>query len=160
MKKSTKIVLGSVAGLVLISGIASASGEGDTAGKPNDRAAVQPSAEVNDEPKADTEKPKAEKTEKAQSQADQFRACIQKTGMVAEKTGGMHVTKVLGAAQGETFALAEVWTNYVGGMMGGDAPKGKVLASAFAGCYKSADGKSGLVTVYDANGEILSNGNY
>lgn len=158
MKKSTKIVLGTVAGFVLIGGCGAAMSGSDTEAKPNDRAAVQPSDNAGKETASSTSRPK--ETEKPKSQADDFRACIQKTGMVAEKTGGTHVTKVLGAAQGETIALAEVWTNYTGGLMGGDAPKGKVLASAFASCYKSADGKSGLVTVYDVNGEILANGNY
>ncbi|QKY78588.1 hypothetical protein SEA_DRYAD_50 [Streptomyces phage Dryad] len=142
------------AGLVAVAVIGSAVGGGDD--KPKES---KPAPTVAAQPKAAA---KASEPPPGQIAADQFRECIQRTGMVAEKTGGTHVTKVQGTDTGSgPILIAEVWTNYVGGMFGPDAAKGKVLASAFATCYKLDPGEGpGLVTVYDANGEILANGNY
>lgn len=156
MKKSTKIVLGSVAGVVLIAGISSAAGGSDESAKPNDRAAIQPSAKPNDEPTtSSTSRPKA-KVQK--TQAEEFVACVKESGTPSEKAAVEHVTKVTGADKTNDIAdLAEIFTDYSGDLMSGDASKGKLLASAFTSCYKS---DNGLVTVYNKDGEILSNGNF
>ena len=158
MRVSKKTVVASAIGLVAFIAIGSAAaGGGDSSptvtSKPTPTKVAAPERTKTE---GDTNPPPA------QIAADQFRECIQRTGMVAEKTGGTHVTKVLGTDTGSgPILIAEVWTNYVGGMFGPDAPKGKILASAFATCYKLDPGEGpGLVTIYDANGEILANGNY
>ncbi|WP_331283973.1 hypothetical protein [Streptomyces sp. H39-S7] len=52
---------------------------------------------------------------------------------------------------------AQIHTDCAGDIMSDDAGKGELIASAFAD-WK--DSKNGLVTVYNASGELLSNGNY
>lgn len=151
MKKSTKIVLGAVAGFVLIGGCGAAMSGSDEAAKPNDRAAVQ----TDDEPAKESEasEPKVEKT-----QAEEFVACVNKAGTPGEKDAAKHVTKVTGADKtNDILDSAEIFTDYAGSMMTGDANKGKLLASAFASCYKS---ENGLVTVYNKDGELLGNGQF
>jgi hypothetical protein len=59
--------------------------------------------------------------------------------------------------QNDILDSAEVFTDYSGGLLGPHAGDGKLIASAFASCY---DSENGLVTVYDKNGEVLSNGNF
>lgn len=154
MKKSTKIVLGSIAGIVFIGGCGAAMGDGDTEAKPNDRAAVQPS----DEPKDEAPKKESPKAEVQKTQAEEFVACVNKAGTPGEKDAAKHVTKVTGADKtNDILDSAEIFTDYAGSMMTGDSNKGKLLASAFASCYKS---ENGLVTVYNKDGELLSNGNF
>ena len=146
MNKTLKIILGTAVGIVLATGCTVTTEPLDA--EPNDRAGVQESKKA--------EKPKPSSTFK--TQADEFRACIQKTGMAPERAAGTHITKVIGADdKNDILDTAEIWTNYTGGMLGDDAGKGKILAAAFAGCYKS---KNGMVTVYDANGELLATGQY
>jgi hypothetical protein len=92
------------------------------------------------------------------SQARRFGDFVSRNGTPAEKAAATHVTKVQGAdEQNDVLDSAEVWTDYTGGMMGPHASDGKLIASAFAD-WK--DSRNGLVTVYDAEGEILSNGNF
>ncbi|WP_327707524.1 hypothetical protein [Streptomyces decoyicus] len=47
--------------------------------------------------------------------------------------------------------------DFTGGMLGPHQSEGKLIASVFADWKQS---KNGLVTRYDAQGEILSNGNF
>ncbi|MGW8375752.1 hypothetical protein [Streptomyces sp. ODS28] len=98
-----------------------------------------------------------QKAEK-QSQADQFKAYVSKNGSPAEKKAVAHVTKVQGAGeQNDVLDAADIYTDYAGGLTGAHTGEGKLLASAFAD-WK--DSENGLVTVYDKDGEILSNGNF
>lgn len=145
MKKSTKIILGMAAGFVIIAGCSSA--VNDTEAKPNDRAAVQVSGEKTEESAA----PK-------KTQAESFVACVKEAGTESEKAAADHVTKVTGADKTNGILdSAEIFTDYSGDLMSGDANKGKLLASAFASCYKS---ENGLVTVYNKDGELLGNGQF
>ncbi|KAF4405549.1 hypothetical protein CRI70_23660 [Streptomyces sp. Ru87] len=112
------------------------------------------------EKKADAEaEPEAAKDEPAEkSQAEQFKDFVTKNGTPQEKEAARHVTKVQGADEQNDFLdSAEVYTDYTGGLMGPHQADGKLLASAFAD-WK--DSENGLVTIYDADGEILSNGNF
>src|SRR5690606_30788811 len=83
------------------------------------------------------------------SQAEQFKAFVEKNGSPQEKKAVAHVTTVLDAA--------DVYTDFTGGLMGEGAGPAKLIASAFADWKQS---KNGLVTVYDANGELLGNGEF
>ncbi|MFE5757527.1 hypothetical protein ACFQ7M_19485 [Streptomyces massasporeus] len=101
---------------------------------------------------------KEKKEEPTRSQADIFKECVAQKGTPTEKTAVKHVTKVTGAdEQNNILDSAEVFTDYTGAIAGPHAGDGKLIASAFATCY---DSDNGLVTVYDKDGEILSNGNF
>lgn len=156
-RKAGKIVgfgcLGVVA-LFVIVGIAAAAGGGsDDSNKAGTSVAT---------PKDDT-KPAAKGEDKPApkkdlSQADQFKAYVAKNGTPTEQAAVKHVTKVQGADSDTGIAdIADVYTDYTGGIMGPHQADGKLLASAFADWKTS---KNGLVTVYDAKGELLSNGQY
>jgi hypothetical protein len=98
------------------------------------------------------------KQDAKKSQADMFKECVAKKGTPTEKSAVKHVTRVTGAdEQNNILDSAEVFTDYTGGLLGPHAGDGKLIASAFASCY---DSENGLVTVYDKNGEVLSNGNF
>ncbi|SCK29166.1 hypothetical protein H181DRAFT_02286 [Streptomyces sp. WMMB 714] len=105
------------------------------------------------------EEAKPEGDAKATStQAQRFKTFVEKNGTPTEKEAVRHVTKVQGAdEQNDIMDAAEVFTDYSGGMMGTHANDGKLIASAFADWR---DSENGLVTVYDKDGEILSNGNF
>ncbi|CAL9528197.1 hypothetical protein [Streptomyces sp. enrichment culture] len=92
------------------------------------------------------------------SQAEQFKAFVQKNGTPQEKEAVAHVTKVQGAdEQNDILDAADVYTDFTGGIMGEGTGPAKLIASAFADWKQS---ENGLVTVYDAEGELLGNGNF
>ncbi|MCX5417282.1 hypothetical protein OOK09_36115 [Streptomyces sp. NBC_00059] len=112
-----------------------------------------PAKEAAEEP---APKPAPEKKEL--TQADEFKAFIAKNGTPAEKAAAEHIVKVQGAdSDNGILDAADVYTDYAGGLMGPHQGDGKLLASAFAD-WK--DSENGLVTIYDKDGELLSNGNY
>ncbi|WP_435601323.1 hypothetical protein [Streptomyces sp. C10-9-1] len=157
------ITVGGVFAFLIILGIAFGDGEPAetaTSAKP-DTAAAAPKNPVDDKPAAE-EEPKEEapqeEPKKEATQAEQFRAFVEENGTPAEQDAVTHVVKVQGAdSNNNILDTAEIWTDYTGGLLGPNASKGKILASAFADWKQS---KNGLVTVYDEQGEILSNGNY
>lgn len=103
------------------------------------------------------EEPAAKKKEN-KTQAEEFQACVAKSGTAGEKAAVKHVTKVTGAdKRNDILDSAEVFTDFTGGLIGPHQGEGKLIASAFASCYES---DNGLVTVYDKDGELLANGNY
>ncbi|MDC7335518.1 hypothetical protein [Streptomyces lydicus] len=148
---------GAVGVIVVLAVIGAAIGGGGAAsdaGKP-DKVAAAPKQErqAKEDAKPAKEKPKA-----PASQADRFKAFVKKSGTAAEKSAIRHVTKVQGAdEQNDILDSADVYTDFTGGLMGPHQSEGKLIASAFAD-WK--DSKNGLVTIYDAKGEILSNGNF
>jgi len=153
--------------LVVIIGVV-ASGDSDpsstasdtVATSPSDASDAKPAKEAGTEPDAPakeaTEKPAPKKKEL--TQADEFKAFIAEHGTPAEKAAAKHIVKVQGAdSDNGILDAADVYTDYAGGLMGPHQGDGKLLASAFAD-WKDSD--NGLVTVYDKDGELLSNGNY
>ncbi|MGW5022910.1 hypothetical protein [Streptomyces cacaoi] len=162
-KKRTglKITLGVVAGIVVVAAFASGGqddgGDGGDGGRAEagDSAAAAPAEDkAKDQPKA----AEAADAGSEKSQAEQFKAHVAKKGTPQQKEAVQHVTDVQGAdKRNDVMDSAEIHTDYTGGMTGPHTGDGKLLASAFAG-WRSSD--NGLVTVYDADGEILSNGNY
>ncbi|GHK02861.1 hypothetical protein SY2F82_46580 [Streptomyces sp. Y2F8-2] len=147
--------LGVVALFVLIGIVAAVAGGGsdnsaDTSNK--DKAVAASSAPK----KSDGAKPAP--AEETKTQAEQFKACVAKSGTPTEKKAVQHVTKVTGTdKRNDILDAAEVYTDYSGGIIGPHQGDGKLIASAFTSCYES---KNGLVTVYDKDGELLSNANY
>jgi hypothetical protein len=111
--------------------------------------------------KGDGEKKKdADKSAAKGSQADQFKAFVNKNGTAKEKDAVSHVTKVQGADEvNDLLSTADVYTDYTGGIMGKGTGPAKLLASAFAD-WKKTDNGSGLVTIYDTDGELIGNGNF
>ncbi|MGA5416379.1 hypothetical protein [Streptomyces pseudogriseolus] len=168
MGMKSKIVLGAVVGLVVI-GAVSANG-GDSGSGSADKGA---SASADKQPGgakdagADTgagegqgadAADKGGETEEKASQAEQFKAFVQENGTDQEKEAVSHVTKVQGADdQNDILDTADVYTDFTGGIMGEGTGPAKLIASAFADWKQSANG---LVTVYDADGELLGNGQF
>ena len=99
-----------------------------------------------------------EKAEKKLSQAEQFKAFVEENGTPQEKEAVAHVTKVQGAdEQNDILDTADIYTDFTGGLMGEGSGPAKLIASAFADWKQS---ENGLVTVYDADGELLGNGQF
>jgi hypothetical protein len=99
----------------------------------------------------------------AVSLVKQFTTYTAKHGTANEVSAVKHVTKIQGAdSKNDVLDSAEVYTDYTGDMLSSDASKGKLIASAFADWQASRgkDSKNGLVTVYNADADLLSNGNY
>ncbi|MFD9460228.1 hypothetical protein [Streptomyces sp. NPDC060027] len=124
-----------------------------------DKSAAVQSAEAADDAKADDGKPKAA----SKSVQQQFADYVAKRGTPTEAAAVKHVTKVQGGGEiNNLLDSADIYTDYSGGMLGSHAGDGKLIASAFAdwqeGRGKSSD--NGLVTVYDKDAEILSNGKF
>ncbi|MGY1435562.1 hypothetical protein [Streptomyces reniochalinae] len=154
------MTLGVVAGLIVVGAFAG-SGQDDDAGSKDKAADTTSVAPAENAEKGDTkDDTKAEKADnpKPASQADQFKAHIAKNGTAPQQEASKHITSVTGAdKRNDIMDAAEIHTDYSGGLTGPHSGDGKLLATAFAS-WKHSD--NGLVTVYDASGEILSNGNY
>ncbi|MGV9255331.1 hypothetical protein [Streptomyces sp. NPDC003697] len=136
-----------------------ASGGSDSTDNSNKDKAV---SAASSEPKADQSQkaPAKEKkpTEGNKSQAEQFQACVAKSGTPTEKAAVKHVTKVTGTdKRNDILDAAEVWTDYRGGLMSNNAGDAKLIASAFTSCYES---KNGLVSIYGKDGDLIANANY
>ncbi|MCX4920247.1 hypothetical protein [Streptomyces sp. NBC_00687] len=137
---------------------AAASGGSDSTDNSNKDKAV---SAASSKPKADQSQKasaKGKPAEGTKSQAEQFQACVAKSGTPTEKAAVKHVTKVTGAdKRNDILDSAEVWTDYTGGLMGSNAGDAKLIASAFTSCYES---KNGLVTIYGKDGDLIANANY
>ncbi|MET9472521.1 hypothetical protein [Streptomyces sp. NPDC002922] len=155
--KAGKIVgfgcLGVVALFVLI-GIAAAAGGGN--GDSTDTGAKDKAVTAGRTPESD--KAEATPTQKTKTQAEQFKACVAKSGTATEKKAVQHVTKVTGAdKRNDILDAAEVYTDFSGGLMSDSQGDAKLIASAFTSCYES---KNGLVSVYGQDGDLIANANY
>ncbi|MFE1289317.1 hypothetical protein [Streptomyces sp. NPDC058751] len=137
-----KIIGGIVVGLIAVAACNAATDSGTKAGTDGTKPAATAAAEAGSK----------------QSQAEEFTACVNKSGTPTEKAAVKHVTKVTGAdKQNNVLDSAEIYTDFTGGITGPHTGEGKLIATAFTSCYES---DNGLVTVYDKNGEILSNANF
>ncbi|MFE6153906.1 hypothetical protein [Streptomyces sp. NPDC057889] len=165
MGMKTKVALGAVVGIVVIGVVSANSGDnGDNGGKAGGTSAAadknaggsgdKAAGKGDDAAKSDAGDKGASKA----SQAEQFKAFVAKNGTPKEKDAVAHVLKVQGAdQQNDILDSADVYTDFTGGLMGKGSGPSKLIASAFAD-WK--DSKNGLVTVYDADGEIITNGNF
>ncbi len=164
MGMKTKIALGAVVGLVVIGAVSANTGDDGTgsADKGTSASADRQSGDAKDAgADAGQSSEKAEKTEKAEkklSQTEQFKAFVEENGTAQEKEAVSHVTKVQGAdEQNDILDTADIYTDFTGGLMGEGSGPAKLIASAFADWKQS---ENGLVTVYDADGELLGNGQF
>ncbi|OWA10739.1 hypothetical protein B9W64_21845 [Streptomyces sp. CS159] len=176
MGMKTKIALGAVVGIAVIGAMSANSGDGEGDGKSDSRTSASAGenadggakdkggAEKGDEKGGEKPggaadaKPAEDKAVEKASQAEQFKAFVQKNGSPNEKDAVSHVTKVQGAdEQNDILDAADVYTDFTGGFMGEGSGPAKLIASAFAD-WK--DSENGLVTVYDADGELLGNGQF
>ncbi|RFC73881.1 hypothetical protein [Streptomyces sp. AcE210] len=169
MGMKTKVALGAVVGIVVIGVVSANSGDNGDDGNGGKGSGTSAAADKNAGGSGD----KAGKAGKADdaaksdsghkgtskaSQAEQFKAFVAKNGTPKEKAAVAHVLKVQGAdQQNDILDSADVYTDFTGGLMGEGSGPSKLIASAFAD-WK--DSKNGLVTVYDADGEIITNGNF
>jgi hypothetical protein len=160
MGMKTKIALGAVVGIAVIGALSANSGDGDGDARSDGRTSAS-SGEKADGAKADgasDAKPAEDKAVEKASQAEQFKAFVRKNGTPKEKDAVSHVTKVQGAdEQNDILDAADVYTDFTGGIMGEGTGPAKLIASSFAD-WK--DSENGLVTIYDADGELLGNGQF
>jgi len=159
MGMKSKLVLGAVVGIVVIGAVSANSGDADggSGDKGTSASAEQQSADTKADGRSDA-KPAEDKGAEKASQAEQFKAFVRKNGTPQEKDAVSHITKVQGAdEQNDILDAADVYTDFTGGIMGEGTGPAKLIASAFAD-WKQSD--NGLVTVYDADGEIIGNGNF
>ena len=149
--------LGVISVLVLIgSGATAGGGNGDS----TDTGAKDKAVAAGRTPESDkAEATPARKTKpKPKTQAEQFEACVAKSGTAAEKKAVGHVTKVTGAdKRNDILDTAEVYTDFKGGLMSAHQGDAKLIASEFTSCYES---KNGLVSVYGQDGDLMANANY
>ncbi|MEU9654085.1 hypothetical protein AB0E00_35050 [Streptomyces sp. NPDC048110] len=166
MGMKTKIALGAVVGIAVIGAMSANSGDGDGGAKSDGRTSASAGEKSGDGAKADggkadgasDAKPAEDKAVEKASQAEQFKAFVQKNGSPNEQDAVSHVTKVQGAdEQNDILDAADVYTDFTGGIMGEGTGPAKLIASAFAD-WK--DSENGLVTIYDAEGELLGNGQF
>ncbi|MGA5081312.1 hypothetical protein ACPC37_27575 [Streptomyces griseoincarnatus] len=164
MGMKTKIALGAVVGLVVIGAVSANTGDDGTGSADKGTSASadrQPGGAKDAGADAGQSTEKAEKAEKAEkklSQAEQFKAFVEENGTAQEKEAVSHVTKVQGAdEQNDILDTADIYTDFTGGLMGEGSGPAKLIASAFADWKQS---ENGLVTVYDADGELLGNGQF
>ncbi|WP_369150776.1 hypothetical protein [Streptomyces sp. R17] len=161
MGTKSKIVLGAVVGLVVIGAVSANGGDGGTGSADKGASASadkQPGGAKDAGADTADAADKAGQTEQKASQAEQFKAFVQENGTDQEKEAVSHVTKVQGADdQNDILDTADVYTDFTGGIMGEGTGPAKLIASAFADWKQSANG---LVTVYDADGELLGNGQF
>ncbi|MFE9644134.1 hypothetical protein ACFYO0_08330 [Streptomyces sp. NPDC006365] len=153
---------GILAAALVIGGIGAAvgSGSGDSSSSAASSAASADSPKGTGPSKA-TGSPKAAAPQ--QSTVDAFKAYVKKHESAKTREAAAHVTKVQGADENnDILDTADIYTDYTGDMVSADAGNAKLLASAFADFQSSRgkDSKNGLVTVYNADSDILSNGNY
>lgn len=163
MGMKTKVALGAVVGIVVIGVVSANSGDGGNGGRaatpppPRTRTRAAPATRPA-RPVAPPSPTCGDKGTSKASQAEQFKAFVAKNGTPKEKAAVAHVLKVQGAdQQNDILDSADVYTDFTGGLMGEGSGPSKLIASAFAD-WK--DSKNGLVTVYDADGEIITNGNF
>ncbi|GAA3499185.1 hypothetical protein ACF09G_13735 [Streptomyces albogriseolus] len=162
MGMKTKIALGAVVGIVVIGAVSANAGDSDTGSADKGASASadrQPGGAKDTGAGAGADAGKGnEKAEKKASQAEQFKAFVEENGTAQEKEAVSHVTKVQGAdEQNDILDTADVYTDFTGGIMGEGTGPAKLIASAFADWKQS---ENGLVTVYDADGELLGNGQF
>ncbi|MFJ8902676.1 hypothetical protein ACIRIU_10105 [Streptomyces sp. NPDC102351] len=167
MGMKTKIALGAVVGMVVIGAVSANAGDGDggSTGKDTSASADRQAGGAKDtgagtgaDAKPDAKADTGQETGKKASQAEQFKAFVKENGTAQEKEAVAHVTKVQGADdRNDIFDTADVYTDFTGGIMGEGTGPAKLIASAFADWRQS---ENGLVTVYDADGELLGNGQF
>ena len=157
MGMKTKVALGAVVGIVVIGVVSANSGDNGDGGsdrKPSASADKNAGGSGDSAKKGDSGDKGAAKA----SQAEQFKSFVAKNGTPKEKEAVAHVLKIQGAdQQNDILDAADVYTDFTGGLMGEGAGPSKLIASAFAD-WK--DSKNGLVTVYDAEGELITNGEF
>ncbi|PPS88213.1 hypothetical protein [Streptomyces sp. MH60] len=167
MGMKTKIALGAVVGIAVIGALSANSGDGDGGAESGGRTSASSGEKAGDGAKTDggeksdgasDAKPAEDKAVEKASQAEQFKAFVRKNGAPKEKDAVSHVTKVQGAdEQNDILDAADVYTDFTGGIMGEGTGPAELIASAFAD-WK--DSENGLVTIYDADGELLGNGQF
>ncbi|MEU1448062.1 hypothetical protein [Streptomyces mirabilis] len=153
---------GILAAAIVIGGIAAAVGSGSGDSSPS----AANSAASADSPKASGAAKATGSSKTAaprQSTVDAFKAYVKEHESAKTREAMAHVTKVQGADKNnDILDAADIYTDYTGDLLSADTGSAKLLASAFAD-FQSSRGKAsknGLVTVYNADGDILSNGKY
>jgi hypothetical protein len=142
---------------IVIGGIAAAVGSGS--GNSTSSAATSAASAGS----AGSARPSTKAAAPQQSTVDAFKAYAKKHEARRTRAAATHVTKIQGADKNnDVLDTADIYTDYTGDLISADAGNAKLLASAFADFQadRGKDSENGLVTVYNAAGDVLSNGNY
>ncbi|MFE2718498.1 hypothetical protein ACFXKI_42855 [Streptomyces mirabilis] len=156
---------GILAAAIVIGGIAAAVGSGSGDSSPSAaNSAASPKTTASSKTSGAAKTTGSSKTAAPrQSTLDAFKAYVKKHESTKTRAAVAHVTKVQGADKNnDILDAADIYTDYTGDLLSADTGSAKLLASAFAD-FQSSRGKAsknGLVTVYNADGDILSNGKY
>jgi hypothetical protein len=136
MNKVAKIFVGSIAAISVIGvGSAIASSANSVKAGAGVHTSVAPSGTT-----------KSPAKESSTSKSDTIRACIASPYVTQLQLGPMGMT--------------DIYTTLTGGFMNSASTgKGKLIVAAFQRCASTDDG-AGLVTVYGADGDIVTNGNF
>lgn len=113
-------------------------------------------------PTSKTTKPKAHAP--SLTSAQKFKAYIAKNGTASEKAAARHVVKVQGGDRlNNIMDTAGVYTDFTGDITSTSATGAATLLAASFRDYQASRGKSsknGLVTVYNATGGTVGNGQF
>lgn len=165
--KTKKVAIGGAAAVALlgIGGIAISGGSGDST-----PAASSSSSSEKSESKKSTDTTSNEGTDAVAadektdnlSDADALKAAVADDGSASAAMKGAvadHVTKV-----NATDGSVNIYTDLTGDLMSSDTGTGELIVSATTdwakGAHESFAEGAGLITVYNADGDILANGNY
>lgn len=100
----------------------------------------------------------------SKSVADQLKEFAAKNGTAEEKKAVAHVTKVQGAEENNNILDApEIHTDLKGDLMDSDTTGAATLIASVFADFQADRGKSsknGLVTVYNASGDVIGNGKF
>ncbi|MER5396969.1 hypothetical protein [Streptomyces sp. NPDC002599] len=159
-KKRSKAKLGcfGVLAVIVICGIASAAGSGSDSSSSGTTSAGSSKGAGSSQGSVSSKN-----AAPRQSTVDAFKAYVKKHESAKTQEAATHITKVQGADKNnDILDTADIYTDYTGGLASADTGNAKLLASAFADFQASRgkDSKNGLVTVYNADGDLLSNGKY
>lgn len=103
-----------------------------------------------------TEEPVIEEPELTEAQ--EFIACVNSSGLDTEKSAVKHVTKVTGTGGLDDFlssmSTPEIWTDLDGDMFSSNGDLANVIGSAFISCYEHQS-EDTMVTIYNKSGDLL-----
>lgn len=173
-----KFLIGTGVVLALIVGGAACGGEDESATpspKPSQTQKVEespapaPKETKKESPKVDEAPDRADSIEEAQENRDKNAAEMLKgfandKGTPQEREAASHVNKVQDNGSDALIPMADIHTNLSGDMFGPNGDVATLLVSLYMGLadeqgFATSDG-GGLVTVYNANGEVLTLGNF
>lgn len=162
--KIRNTIVSALGGTLLIAGIGACSTTvEEKPAKPAQSAEKQSPNDVYEKEMREAEKHNAEG--RAEFSADTLKGYATSNGTPAEQAAAEHITKVQDdAAQDAFMPMADIYTDLPGGILSSDVNDAQLIVSLYKGLAEeqgfTTSDNSGLVTVYNAKGEMLMNGNF